>query len=166
MGFFKDKFDQTFKSPKKSSGLTRQPSMVQAKTTEFFDQTTAHGWNKIFGSETTKFARIFWSLVLVVSLFGLVIMIYTRITAFINDSDEISFATSISPGDNNSLDLPSISVCSEGFNTEFINDDLHLLILERLDYYFEHQEEIFSLTMSWSNNYMYHKKYNFSPLYS
>ena len=149
---------------KNEKKVSRNPSIYQEKTVQFFETTSAHGWDKIFGTKSTKLARIFWSIVVLMSVAGLIAMITTRITDYLKVSQETSFTTSIVQGENNTLEMPSISICSEGFITDFMLDDLNLILLDRLDFYYENPGLIFQTFLNYDSNYKF-QNYQTSILY-
>lgn len=161
----------TYKSPK----LVKKPSIVLPKNIDtaqikkqsinFFEETTAHGCNKIFNTKKSIWVKFFWSLVLLISISGLIWMVQVRIVSYIQVANQSSFTSSIMQGKNNSLDFPSISVCSEGFMTELVLEDHYLMIKEGIQKFYQDPSKIFT----WASNFRtidYFEKYRNSTLIS
>ena len=87
--------------------------------------------------------RSFWAIILLLSICGLIIMINARVITFkSNRASSPNFVTSVKPGPNSTLPFPSISVCTEGYLTEFLIRDLEILLRERIDFYYDRPEQV------------------------
>lgn len=157
----------TYKPPK----LVKRPSIalpksidtseIKQKSLHFFEETTAHGCNKIFNNKKSIWVKIFWAVVLLISISGLIWMVQVRISSYIKVAHSSSFTSSILQGKNNSLDFPSISVCSEGFLTELVLEDHYLMIRDGIKKFYQDPSEIFT----WASDYETQEYFDFIAKY-
>ena len=143
---------------------------LATKTQYFFDTTTAHGFDKAFGTRTrparyTKIRRFFWTIILILSFIGLVWTISERVTDYLEATSSTSFTSDIksasgSDTNGNGLSFPSVSICSEGFSTEFASTDLMMALEEKLKYYYEFPNMLLQKVLNHeSSSYLYQENY-------
>ena len=119
--------------------------------TNFFETTTAHGCNRVCttNQNSNLFSKLFWSLVLIAALIGMSFMMKLRIDSFREARKETTFINTIKLGENNSLEYPSFSICSEGFNTEFLSNDMLVVLGEQVKFYNDNPDVVLGKILSY-----------------
>ena len=98
--------------------------------TTFTENTTAHGLPKL-SNKYKKSTRQFWSLTIFIAFLGITSMSYLRIEQFISGQQDARFVSNYK--DSKSLEMFSLSACSDGYFNEFMTSDVIFDISEGLD---------------------------------
>ena len=119
------------------------------ETQNFFLETTAHGFNHIFEKRVSAKIRLFWITIQIFSIIGFILMCRIRVDNYVGASQQPTFTSSVVAGglDEKSdsgrasglkLPLPSLSICTEGFSTEFI-------IADTLKYFYPKIKDLYNI---------------------
>lgn len=96
------------------------------------------GFDRAVNKKTSILERLFWLLVLLFAIAGLLFTITQRVSHYQKSTQNTHYASTTEHADFEGLHLPSFSVCSKGYNTEFIYFDVAFKLIRRIEYYFEH----------------------------
>ena len=121
----------------KMPSITPRKRTFFSKLRIFLENSTAHGFDKACSKNITTIGRFFWSLVLCLSFIGLIWTIVTRVTHYREAMLETSYSSTIKASGPDGLSFPSISICSEGFSSEFATIDLMIAVEDRMKVYYQ-----------------------------
>ena len=113
---------------------------IQKRGKRFADVVTAHGIRQIVHSKHPCI-KLFWFVVTVISFVGFVLMTIQRKSDF--EESKITYTTN-TEFSKDGVELPSVSICQEGFNTEFAIEDIVLQYKEKLEKLMRNPEDVFS----------------------
>ena len=108
---------------------TQREKLVE-RSRNFANEVSAHGIGKIVNSKVT-WIKVFWFSITLISIVGFGAMAVERVQIY-NISRETVTYTSNTRYQKDGVELPSISVCQEGFNTDFVLRDMVLEYDEKL----------------------------------
>ena len=115
------------------------PSEFKEKSVKFANSVSAHGLGKI-ASAKTILSAILWLLITIGCVCGFIIATVTRINSFKKSNSKVSYTTN-TEYPKTGLELPSVSICQEGFNSEFMVNDLLLSYYDEVRDLIENQQE-------------------------
>ena len=136
---------------------------LQKRAQNFADEVSAHGVSKIVNSKVV-WIKVFWFVITLISFVGFGAMTAERITMY-NVSKETITYTSTTSYNEDGLELPSISICQEGFNTDFVLRDIVLEYDEKLRVLMEKPEGLIESLYEaefWGRNGLKEVDFNFN----
>lgn len=144
-------YNQKILDKKRDSIITH----LTSDSNNLVDTRNIHGFDKIWSEHITLYGRVFWISVLLISCAGLLWTIQKRIKAYNQAIVDTSYSSTIKTVDSNGLSFPSVSICSEGFNTEFATFDLMKTLEDRIGYYYDNPNYLLQRIMNKEANSFY-----------